>query len=120
VGLSRNGICQHVLRVRRYAASKSWTSFFSNALDLSGYVTVDKTPLSVWLMALSARVFGFSSLSMLLPNALCGVASVLVLHNVVRRTLGPRVAILSALTFASPRDGRGQPLQQSGRPAGVF
>jgi 4-amino-4-deoxy-L-arabinose transferase-like glycosyltransferase len=99
-GLARNGYANTYYASAVYAASKSWTSFFLNALDLSGYVTVDKTPLSVWLMALSARIFGFSSLSMLLPNAMCGVASVLVLHNVVKRTLGPRVAIVSALAFA--------------------
>ena len=52
------------------------------------------------MMALSGRLFGFSSLSMLLPNALCGVASVLVLHNVVKRTLGPRAAIIAALMLA--------------------
>jgi 4-amino-4-deoxy-L-arabinose transferase-like glycosyltransferase len=99
-GLARNGYANTYYASAVYAASKSWGSFFVNALDLSGYVTVDKTPLSVWLMALSARIFGFSSLSMLMPNALCGVASVLVLHNVVKRTLGPRVAILAALALA--------------------
>src|SRR5712692_5873193 len=82
------------------AGTQSWSAFFSGALDVSGYVGYDKTPLAIWMMALSGRLFGFSSLSMLLPNALCGVASVLVLHNVVKRTLGPRAAIIAALLLA--------------------
>jgi 4-amino-4-deoxy-L-arabinose transferase-like glycosyltransferase len=52
------------------------------------------------LMGLSGRIFGFSSFSMLLPEALCGVGSVLVLHNVVKRTLGHRAAIGAAAILA--------------------
>ena len=37
---------------------------------------------------------------MLLPEALCGIASVLLLHNIVRRTLGHRAALLAALMLA--------------------
>ncbi|HEY5260522.1 MAG TPA: glycosyltransferase family 39 protein, partial [Solirubrobacteraceae bacterium] len=62
--------------------------------------SLDKGPLSNMLMGLSGRVFGFSSFSMLAPEALCGVASVLVLHNTVKRTLGHRAAILAALMLA--------------------
>ncbi|MBV9816754.1 MAG: glycosyltransferase family 39 protein [Solirubrobacterales bacterium] len=82
------------------AASRSWKAFFDNAADLSGVVTLDKGPLSDWMMGLSGRILGFSSFSMLLPDALCGVASVVLLHNVVRRTLGHRAALLAALTLA--------------------
>jgi len=82
------------------AASKSWTAFFTNAADLSGYVSLDKGPLSDWMMGLSGRIFGFSSLSMLLPNAICGVGAVVLLHNLVRRTVGHREALLAALMLA--------------------
>jgi 4-amino-4-deoxy-L-arabinose transferase-like glycosyltransferase len=63
-------------------------------------VSLDKGPLSDWMMGLSGRIFGFSSLSMLLPNALCGVGAVVLLHNLVRRTLGHRAALLAALMLA--------------------
>jgi 4-amino-4-deoxy-L-arabinose transferase-like glycosyltransferase len=99
-GLTANGYANTYYSSAVYAASHSWSAFFYNALDLSRYVSMDKTPLSIWMMALCARVLGFSSFSMLLPDALCGVASVLVLHNTVRRTLGPRAAILAALMLA--------------------
>jgi 4-amino-4-deoxy-L-arabinose transferase-like glycosyltransferase len=82
------------------AASKSWTAFFTNAADLSGYVSLDKGPLSDWMMGLSGRIFGFGSLSMLLPNALCGVAAVLLLHRLMRRAFGHGTALLAALMLA--------------------
>jgi 4-amino-4-deoxy-L-arabinose transferase-like glycosyltransferase len=82
------------------AASRSWKAFFDNAADLSGVVSIDKGPLSEWMMGLSGRIFGFSSFSMLLPDALCGIASVILLHDAVRRTLGHWAALLAALMLA--------------------
>ena len=82
------------------AASRSWTALLNNAADPSGLVSLDKGPLPDWILGLSGRAFGFSSLSVLLPNALCAVAAVAVLHDTVRRTLGPRVALLAALMLA--------------------
>jgi 4-amino-4-deoxy-L-arabinose transferase-like glycosyltransferase len=82
------------------AASRSWKAFFDNAADLSGVVSLDKGPLSDWMMGLSGWIFGFSSFSMLLPDALCGIASVILLHDAVRRTLGHRAALLAALILA--------------------
>jgi 4-amino-4-deoxy-L-arabinose transferase-like glycosyltransferase len=99
-GLTVNGYANTYYASAVYADSHSWSAFLYNALDLSRYVSIDKTPLSIWMMALSVRVFGFSSFAMLLPDALCGVASVVVLHDAVRRTLGPRAAILAALMLA--------------------
>jgi 4-amino-4-deoxy-L-arabinose transferase-like glycosyltransferase len=82
------------------AASRSWKALFDNAADLSGVVSIDKGPLPEWMMGLSGRIFGFSSFSMLLPDALCGIASVVLLHDAVRRTLGQRAALLAALMLA--------------------
>jgi 4-amino-4-deoxy-L-arabinose transferase-like glycosyltransferase len=59
---------------------------------------VDKTPMSLWVMSLSVRIFGLSSWSMLVPQALIGVASVGLLHATVRRTTGSAVAGLLAGT----------------------
>jgi 4-amino-4-deoxy-L-arabinose transferase-like glycosyltransferase len=99
-GLARNGYANSYYSSAVMTASRSWSAFGLDSLDPSGLVSLDKPPLSIWMMALSARIFGFSSLSMLLPNALCGIASVVVLHQLVKRSLGPRVAILSALALA--------------------
>lgn len=99
-GLTRNGYANTYYAEAAQAATRSWSALFTNALDVSGSDSLDKGPLPNVLMGLSGRVFGFSSFSMLLPEALCGIASVLVLHNAVKRTLGHRVALLAALALA--------------------
>jgi 4-amino-4-deoxy-L-arabinose transferase-like glycosyltransferase len=99
-GLARNGYANTYYAEAAQAASRSWTAWLTNAVDVSGSISLDKGPLPNMLMGLSGRVFGFSSLSMLVPEALCGVASVLLLHATVRRTLGHGAAILAALMLA--------------------
>jgi 4-amino-4-deoxy-L-arabinose transferase-like glycosyltransferase len=99
-GLTRNGYANTYYAEAAQAASRSWTAWLTNAVDTSGSDSLDKGPLSNMLMGLSGRVFGFSSFSMLAPEALCGVGAVLVLHNTVKRTFGHRAAILAALMLA--------------------
>jgi 4-amino-4-deoxy-L-arabinose transferase-like glycosyltransferase len=99
-GLTRNGYANPYYAEAAQAASRSWRAWLTNAIDVSGTDSLDKGPLSNMLMGLSGRVLGFSSFSLLAPQALCGVASVVVLHNVVRRTLGPVTAIVAALMLA--------------------
>jgi 4-amino-4-deoxy-L-arabinose transferase-like glycosyltransferase len=82
------------------AGTLSWRALFFGALDSSSYITVDKPPASLWMMALSGRVFGFSSWSMLVPNALCGVAAVGLLYGSVRRVIGPLGGLVAGLLFA--------------------
>ncbi|MGA9284050.1 MAG: glycosyltransferase family 39 protein, partial [Solirubrobacteraceae bacterium] len=99
-GLARSGYANTYYAEAAQAASRNWTAWLTNALDSSGTESLDKGPLSNMLMGLSGRLLGFSSFSMLLPEALCGVGAVLVLHNTVKRTLGHRAAILAALMLA--------------------
>ena len=99
-GLARSGYANTYYAEAAQAASRSWWAWLSNSVDTSGLESLDKGPLSNMLMGLSGRLFGFSSFSMLLPEALCGIASVLLLHNIVRRTLGHRAALLAALMLA--------------------
>ena len=56
--------------------STSWHDFLFASLDQTGLMTVDKPPLAFWVQALSVRVFGFHPLSILVPEALMGVAAV--------------------------------------------
>ena len=65
-----------------------WQNFFFVSFD-AGFVSVDKPPLGLWVQAASAWLFGFSGLSILLPQAIAGVISVAVLYHLVRRTFGP-------------------------------
>ena len=82
------------------SASLDWKAFFFGSLDPGSFITIDKPPVAIWVMALSARTFGFSSWSMLIPQALAGAASVLVLHRLVRSWKGEIAALLAALVFA--------------------
>ena len=82
------------------AGSQSWSAWFFGSLDASNFITVDKPPLAVMLMGLSVRIFGLSSWSILLPEALLGVASVLLLFVTVRRTFGPAAAVIAAVVMA--------------------
>jgi 4-amino-4-deoxy-L-arabinose transferase-like glycosyltransferase len=99
-GLTRNGYANTYYAEAAQAASHSWKAWLTNAVDTSGSDSLDKGPLSNMLMGLSGRLFGFSTFTMLAPEALCGIGAVLLLHNTVRRTFGPRAAILAALMLA--------------------
>ncbi|MGD1994160.1 MAG: glycosyltransferase family 39 protein, partial [Anaerolineae bacterium] len=102
----------HVFRLRQegfanlyYAAAvksmlTSWHDFFFISFDSAGFVTVDKPPLGLWIQAGSAALFGFNGLSLLLPQVVAGILSVLVLYHLVRRTFGPTAGALAALALA--------------------
>jgi 4-amino-4-deoxy-L-arabinose transferase-like glycosyltransferase len=82
------------------AGSRDWTALLFGSSDAANAITVDKTPAALWVMGLSARVFGFNSWSMLVPQALAGIAAVGVLYAAVRRVSGPRVALLAGTVLA--------------------
>ncbi len=82
------------------AGTKSWKAFFFGSTDASNFITVDKTPLSLWPMVLSARIFGLNSWSMLVPQALMGVATVGVLYATVKRWFGAGAGLLAGAICA--------------------
>lgn len=99
-GLTRNGYANSYYAAAVQAGTHSWKAFLFGSLDAANYITVDKPPASLWLMELSSRAFGFSSFSMLLPQALEGIASVAVLYATVRRWFGRPAALLAGLVLA--------------------
>jgi len=78
----------------------SWHNFFFAAYDPGAFVTVDKPPVGFWFQVLSAKIFGFNAVSILLPQALAGVLSVLLLYYLVRRHFGVVAGLLAALALA--------------------
>ncbi|MCU1527265.1 MAG: glycosyl transferase [Frondihabitans sp.] len=82
------------------AGTKSWEAFFYGSSDIANSITVDKPPMSLWFMEISARIFGFSSFSMLLPEALMGIATVGVLYATVRRHFSAPVALIAGAAMA--------------------
>src|SRR5277367_4974214 len=82
------------------AGSKSWKAFFFGSSDASNFITVDKAPASLWVMEISARIFGLNSWSILVPQALEGVASVGLLYATVRRWFKPSAALIAGAVLA--------------------
>nr|WP_246244508.1 glycosyltransferase family 39 protein [Amycolatopsis pithecellobii] len=82
------------------AGGESWKALFFGATDPSNAITVDKTPAALWLMSLSVRIFGLSSWSVLVPEALLGIASVALLYATVRRVSGPGAGLLAGAMLA--------------------
>ncbi len=82
------------------AATKSWKAFFFGSVDSSNFITVDKPPASLWVMALSGRLFGFSSASMLVPQVAEGVLAVGLLATSVKRWFGAGAGLLAGGLFA--------------------
>jgi 4-amino-4-deoxy-L-arabinose transferase-like glycosyltransferase len=98
--LSRNGYANDFYAAAVQAGTKSWQAFFFGSFDASSFITVDKTPASLWADEISGRIFGFSSWSLLAPQALEGVASVWLLFAAVRRWFGPAAGLAAGLACA--------------------
>ncbi len=99
--LSASGYANSFYAAAVQAGTKSWKAFFFGSIDSSNFITVDKPPASLWVMELSGRIFGFSSWSMLAPQALAGVASVGILYAAVKRWFGAQAGLLAGALLAS-------------------
>ena len=99
-GLGASGTANSFYAAAVQAGTQSWKALLFGSLDAGNFITVDKPPASLWIMGLSGRLFGFSSWSMLAPQALMGVASVGLLHAAVRRWAGPGAGLLAGTALA--------------------
>ncbi|MFC8411056.1 ArnT family glycosyltransferase [Arthrobacter sp. NPDC057259] len=82
------------------AGTKDWTALLFGSLDAGNAITVDKPPAALWIPALAGRIFGFSPLSMLVPQALMGVAAVGLLYLTLKRVSGPAAGLLAGGALA--------------------
>jgi 4-amino-4-deoxy-L-arabinose transferase-like glycosyltransferase len=98
--LSRNGWANDYYSAAVRSMSSSWHNFLFSSLDASGVMTVDKPPLALWIQSLSVRVFGYHSLSILVPQALIGVATVALVYDLVRRRFGRLGGFAAGLALA--------------------
>jgi 4-amino-4-deoxy-L-arabinose transferase-like glycosyltransferase len=97
--LGRNGFGSYYPPAVR-SMMDNWHNFFFAAYDPGGFVTIDKPPVGFWLEVASAKIFGFNTWSILVPQALAGVLSVLLLYYLVRRHFGITAGLLAALALA--------------------
>src|SRR6202158_2492368 len=99
-GLSINGWANEYYSAAVRSMSTSWHDFLFASLDHSGVMTVDKPPLALWVQALSVRLVGYHPLSVLIPQALMGVASVVLVYDLVRRRFGRFGGFVAGLALA--------------------
>ncbi len=100
VNLTASGWANAFYSAAVQAGTQSWKAFLFGSSDASNFITVDKTPGSLWFMEISARLFGVNSFAILLPQALMGVASVGVLYAAVKRVAGPGAGLLAGSALA--------------------
>jgi 4-amino-4-deoxy-L-arabinose transferase-like glycosyltransferase len=98
--LAQNGYANTFYSAGVKSMLVSWHNFLFASFDPGGLVTIDKPPLAMWAQAASAELFGFSPLSLLLPEAIISTISVAVLYRVLSRRLGVAAGLAGALTLA--------------------
>ena len=98
--LAASGYANSFYAAATQAGSQSWKAWFFGSLDAANSITVDKPPAALWVTGLSARIFGFSSWSLLVPQALEGVAAVGLLYGAVRRVSGHVAGLCAGAAFA--------------------
>jgi 4-amino-4-deoxy-L-arabinose transferase-like glycosyltransferase len=101
VGLGASGWANSFYSAAVQAGSSSWKAFFFGSFDSSNFITVDKPPGSLWVMDISARLFGVNAWSILVPQALEGVAAVGLLYATVRRRFGAGAGLIAGMVLAT-------------------
>ncbi|MGH2364548.1 MAG: glycosyltransferase family 39 protein, partial [Chloroflexota bacterium] len=99
-GLWRGGYPNPYYAVSARSMMASWHNFLFVAFDPVGFLSIDKPPLGLWIQVASAKAFGFHPWSLLLPQALAGIAAVYVLYRLVARSFGRPAALPAALALA--------------------
>jgi len=98
--LSQNGFGNEYYTASVRSMSLSWHNFLYTAFDPAGFISVDKPPVALWIQTASVKLFGFHPLSVLVPQAIEGVAAVALLYHLVQRRFGAAAGLLAALFLA--------------------
>jgi 4-amino-4-deoxy-L-arabinose transferase-like glycosyltransferase len=99
-GLGASGWANTFYSAAVQAGTKSWKAMFFGSSDASNFITVDKPPAALWVMDIAARLFGVNAWSILVPQALEGVAAVGVLYLAVRRWFGAGAGLIAGAVLA--------------------
>src|SRR6202048_376083 len=99
-GLSSSGWANNFYAAGVQAGTQDLKPFLFGSLDPGNAIAVDNPPASLWVMVLSARLFGFSAFSMLWPEAVMGVSAVALLFVTVRRCSGPAAGLIAGTVLA--------------------
>jgi len=99
-GLARSGWANAFYSAAAQAGGQSWVAWFFGSSDAANAITVDKTPAALWVTGLSVRICGLSSWSILVPQALMGIASVGLLYAAVKRVAGAGAGLIAGAALA--------------------
>ena len=100
IGLGASGWANTFYSAAAQAGGQSWEAFLYGSSDAANAITVDKTPAFLWVIDGSVRLFGLNAWSILVPQALEGVAAVAVLYATVRRWFGAGAGLLAGAVLA--------------------
>ncbi|MDV3124644.1 glycosyltransferase family 39 protein [Mycobacterium sp. 21AC1] len=98
--LSISGWANAFYSAAAQAGAHDWTAMLFGSSDAANAITVDKTPAALWIMDISVRLFGLNPWSVLVPQALEGIAAVAVLYAAVRRAAGPWAGVMAGAVLA--------------------
>ena len=98
--ISNNGTGNEYYAACIKSMTQSFRNFFFVSFDPSGMVSVDKPPLGLWMQAISVLIFGYHGWAMLLPQALAGTASCVMVYILTAKYFGRPAGLVSSLIFA--------------------
>jgi 4-amino-4-deoxy-L-arabinose transferase-like glycosyltransferase len=98
--LSQNGYANIFYSAGVKSMLHSLHNFLFVSFDPGGLISVDKPPLGLWVQVASAKLFGLSPLSVLLPEAIAGVLVVALIYHLLARRLGAVAGLAAALALA--------------------
>ncbi len=98
--LGASGYANEFYAAAVQAGTQSWKAMFFGSLDAGNAITVDKPAFFLWPMEISARIFGLNGWSLLVPQALEGVAAVALLAATVRRVAGHVAGLVAGALLA--------------------
>jgi 4-amino-4-deoxy-L-arabinose transferase-like glycosyltransferase len=100
INIDSLGYVNHYYAAAVKSMMQSWHNFFFVAAEPGGSVSVDKPPVGLWLQTISAYFLGVNAYGLLMPQILAGLASVVVVYHLVRRSFGTTAGLLAALALA--------------------
>ena len=100
VDLTSSGYANEFYAAAVKSGIESLKAWLFGSLDAASSITVDKPPASLWVTVLFARVLGFSSFSLLLPQALMGVGTVAATYATVKRWAGAYAGLVAGALLA--------------------
>ncbi|MEV5716950.1 glycosyltransferase family 39 protein [Amycolatopsis mediterranei] len=100
VDLAASGWANQFYAAAVQAGTKNWEAFLYGSTDAANSITADKPPASLWLTGIFVRAFGLSPWTVLIPQALAGVATVAVLYAAVRRRFSPAAGLIAGSILA--------------------